>query len=125
MTTTLNPETLLGNPARMAPAPGQSSPIALDLNAAQAAGFPSSNPYPWPQSPELTDPAKILANEQVILDMGVVTYLEGLEKSNPGVVLTTRQMQGISNKTGVIFSYTLKGEKAPVIYTPGAYFPGE
>jgi len=120
----VNPASLLGNPARQAPAPGKSSSIALALDAAQAAGFPSSIPYPWPESPELTDPAKVLGNEQAGLDFSVITYLVGLQ-SNPAAVLTTSNMQGISNKTGVIFEYTLKGETSPVIYTPGAYFAGE
>jgi hypothetical protein len=128
---TVNPASLLGNAARQAPAPGQSSKTPLNLDAAQAAGFPATTPYPWPQSPELTDPAKVLANEQAILDFGVITYLTGLETSNPGRQPTgassgpDNELQGIANKTGVIFSYTLKGDKAPVIYTPGKYFAGE
>jgi len=124
-TTAPAPAALLGNPARTAPAPGKSSAVPLDLDAAQAAGFPLAIPYPWPESPELTDEVKILSNEQAGLDFGVVTYLVNWKASNPGRVPTTDNLQGMANKSGVIFSYTIEGEKAPVIYTPGKYFPGE
>ena len=119
----------IGNPARTCQSPGVSSGIPLDLDGAMLLKL-TAIPYPFTPSDSTTF-AQDLVNEQAELDFGVVMYLTGLIASNPGVEPTgasigpRNNLQGIANKTGVIFQYTLSGDKGPVVYTPGPYFPGE
>ena len=67
----LDPQTLLGNPARMFPAP-LTQPLNLD--AAFAAGIPDDIPYPFAESAGPYIPAHYAADYQAWLDFtGIVT----------------------------------------------------
>jgi hypothetical protein len=90
----------------------------------------TSIPYPFtPTTQESL--TRALANEQAEFDFAVVMYLTGWVASNPGRQPTgassgaQNNLQGIANKSGVIFQYTLADDEKSVVYTPGKYFPGE
>lgn len=114
-----DPKSLMGNPARTAPAAGQSSAVPLDLDAVFASPIPTAIPYPYAQSPHLTDPAKILVNDQAYLDyVGVVTPFVDFMNSNKGQKPNPTELQHIATTSGVIFTYDGK------TYKPGAYAAG-
>lgn len=116
----LDPKSLIGNPARTVPAPGQSSPIPLNLDEAMnRTPLPSGIPYPFAVSALQMDNAQILANEQAGLDYnGVVLPFMNYMSSNNLRKPDETHLQHICTTAGVIFTYD--GET----YKPGKYVPG-
>jgi hypothetical protein len=111
----LDPQTLLGNPARMFPVP-QGEPLNLD--AAFAAGIPDSIPYPWAEYAGPYDPSHYAADYQAYLDFtGIVTGVVNYIASNNGQTPPPQRCQDLATYSGDTFLYQGK------VYAPGAWSP--
>jgi len=111
----LDPQTILGNPARMFPV---SLTEPLNLDAAFAAGIPDGIPYPFAQSPGPYIPSHYAADYQAYLDFtGIVTGVVNYMASNNGQPPPPQRCQDLATFAGDAFLYQGK------VYAPGKWSP--
>jgi hypothetical protein len=111
----LDPQTLLGNPARMFPVPLEEP---LNLDAAFAAGIPDDIPYPFAESPGPYAPDHYAADYQTYLDFtGIVTGVVNYIASNNGKTPPPQRCQDLATFAGDAFLYQGK------VYAPGKWSP--
>jgi len=116
------PASLLGNAARMAPAPGESCPTPLFLDAVFEPGpAPTSIPYPFVPTAGNQNNAQLMAIEQAIMDFeGPVTYMANWRAGNKNADPPTDVLNAMASDSGVTFQWKGKTYSGSGPWTPVA-----